>query len=144
MFADDSILTIQGKGGRELETRLTEDLDWNVKEWLLANKLSINTTKTEYMLIGSKYKLANIKRSPIFHLDGSNIKRVYTSKSLGMHIDENLSWSDYIDEMVKKISRAINGLKQVRPFVHFHGSSYYLQCPHFTIVWLLWCSVGQS
>ena len=71
------------------------------------------------MLIGSKYKLTNIK-SPIFQLGESNIKIVYTSKSLGMHIDETLPWSDHVDEMAKKISRAINGLKQVRPFVHFH------------------------
>ena len=119
MFADDTHVTIQGTCARELETRLNPDLE-NVKEWLLANKLSINTTKTEYMLIGSKYKLANIVRSPSFHMGGYNIERVPTSKSLGVHIDENLSWSGHIDETAKKISRAINGLRQVRPFVHFH------------------------
>ena len=53
-------------------------------------------------------------------MGGYNIERVPTSKSLGVHIDENLSWSGHIDETAKKISRAINGLRQVRPFVHFH------------------------
>ena len=31
-----------------------------------------------------------------------------------------MSFFDHIDEMAKMISKAINGLKQVRPFVHFH------------------------
>ena len=67
MFADHTHLTAQGLSTSEIETRLNPDLE-NVKEWLLANKLSINTTKTEYMLIGAKYKLANCIRNPSFHM----------------------------------------------------------------------------
>ena len=72
MFADHTHLTAQGLSTSEIETRLE-----NVKEWLLANKLSINTTKTEYMLIGAKYKLANCIRNPSFHMGWYNVEIVY-------------------------------------------------------------------
>ena len=39
------------------------------------------------------------------------------SKSLGVYIDEHLSWSNHIDHIAKKISSGLAGLKQVRPFV---------------------------
>ena len=85
MFAGDTHLTNQGLSTSELETRLNPDLE-NVKEWLLANKLSINTTKTEYMLIGSKYKLANCIRNPSFHMGRYKVESLYSSKSLGVYI----------------------------------------------------------
>jgi hypothetical protein len=31
-----------------------------IKEWLLANKLSLNVAKTEFRLIGSHHKLNNL------------------------------------------------------------------------------------
>ena len=39
------------------------------------------------------------------------------SKSLGVYIDEHLSWSNHIDHIAKKISSGLAGLKQVKPFV---------------------------
>ena len=38
-------------------------------------------------------------------------------KSLGMHIDRHLSWSEHIHKISKKISSAIGALKRARPFI---------------------------
>ena len=38
-------------------------------------------------------------------------------KSLDMHIDRRLSWSEHIHKISKKISSAIGALKRVRPFI---------------------------
>ena len=43
--------------------------------------------------------------------------RVKAAKSLGVYIDEHLSWSNHIDYIANKISTGIAGLKQIRPFV---------------------------
>ena len=43
--------------------------------------------------------------------------RVDHTKSLGVTIDAQLSWSKHVDEICKKASSAIGALKRVRPFI---------------------------
>ena len=38
-------------------------------------------------------------------------------KSLGIYIDENLTWHSHIDKLCKKIASAIGAIKRVKPFV---------------------------
>ena len=45
------------------------------------------------------------------------IRKVKAIKSLGVYIDEHLSWSSHIDHLAKKISSGLAGLKQIRPFL---------------------------
>ena len=62
MFADDTTLTSSGESVLNAEVAINHDLA-NIKQWLFANKLSLNRVKTEYLLIGSKYNI-NLFRSP--------------------------------------------------------------------------------
>ena len=39
------------------------------------------------------------------------IKRLKASKSLGVHIDEHLTWSNHVDQLAKKIPSVLAGLK---------------------------------
>ena len=50
-------------------------------------------------------------------MSGKSITRVHKAKSLGLLIDEHLTWKDNVDETVKKISKAIGALKRVGPFI---------------------------
>ena len=52
-------------------------------------------------------------------IDSTPITRVQKRESVGVWIDEKLTWSEHIDSVAKKISRAIGGLRQIRPFVTF-------------------------
>ena len=63
MFADDTTLTACGKSLLEIESKINSDLA-NVNAWLLANKLSLNLVKTEYLLIGSRSKINNLTSEP--------------------------------------------------------------------------------
>ncbi|RUA05977.1 MAG: hypothetical protein DSY43_03215, partial [Gammaproteobacteria bacterium] len=65
----------------------------NVKEWLNANKLTLNTSKTEFMLIGSRQRLMTVETVPSLTINGASIKQVSSTKSLGVLIDESLSWN---------------------------------------------------
>lgn len=116
MYADDTNLTTTGSSVVEISHSVNADL-LNVGDWLIANKLSLNVVKTEQMFIGSDHNLKRIRDTPLIFLNDEPIKRVDTAKSLGIQIDEKLSWSEQIDAMSKKISRAIGGLRQARPFV---------------------------
>ena len=48
MFADDTTLTVCGKSTHENSSAMNHDLN-NVNDWLMANKLCLNLSKTEYM-----------------------------------------------------------------------------------------------
>ena len=68
MFADDTSLTVTGEYSLEIEYKLGMEIK-NVKTWVDANKLSLNETKTEYMLIGLNKGLKQIKNDPIMRID---------------------------------------------------------------------------
>ena len=117
MFADDTNITISSKSITKLVQFVNTDLD-NLNDWLLANKLSLNVTKTEQMYIASDNSLNKISDLATIHLANKQIRKVKKSKSLGITIDERLSWTDHIDIVSKNVSSAIGGLRQVRSFIN--------------------------
>ena len=54
MYADDTHLTFASNNILNINTVLNEDLA-RVEKWLIANKLTLNASKTEVMLIGSRH-----------------------------------------------------------------------------------------
>ena len=101
---------------KEIQERLNADLE-NVHQWLVAHKRTLNKQKTEYMIIGSRQRISNIVNDPKIELGESVIKRVNESKTLGIVIDEHLSWNDQIQNVVTKVSKGIGMLRRIRQFV---------------------------
>ena len=95
---------------------MNEDL-LTISKWLIAKELTLNMTKTEFMLIGSRQKLNTITDSPVVSINGTPVNQVSTSKSLGVLIDGILTWSSHIDKLAKKIPSGIAAIKRVRQFV---------------------------
>ena len=94
MFADDTNLTYASNNIHEINHNFNEDLA-NVSEWLSANKLTLNQTKTEFMLIGSHQRINTFQSTPLLAINVP-VKQVSHTKSLGVHIDEILSWNVHI------------------------------------------------
>ena len=90
MYADDTNVSFQSAKLNELEEMMTSDLS-RLNTWLKANRLSLNIAKTEYMVIGTRQRLAaqDIDRISV-HVDNTIIKRVQQTKSLGLTIDDSL------------------------------------------------------
>ena len=57
MYADDPSITYASNDVEEIERCVNMDLD-RIRIWLAANKLTLNTTKTEFLLIGSRQRLS--------------------------------------------------------------------------------------
>ena len=119
MYADDTNISVSASNSKDIEARLNYDLN-NIKTWLEANKLSLNVAKTEFLLLGSSARLFSLVKTPSIELGNVPINQVHFAKSLGITIDETLSWNKQIDLCCAKISKAINGLKLARPFVPQH------------------------
>ena len=64
MYADDTSISYSSKSVDEINSAINDDLS-NLKLWLEGNKLSINVTKTQAMLIGRRAKLQNISNSDV-------------------------------------------------------------------------------
>ena len=76
----------------DLETALNFDLE-KLRKWLIANKLSLNVAKTEFMLIGLKQIIKSISNLQLnVKIEKELIEQVYESKTLVTMYD-----SSYID-----------------------------------------------
>jgi hypothetical protein len=70
-----------------------------ITDWLNVNKLSINTTKTKFILFRSKNKKP--KHDIKIFLNNENIKQVKNITFLGIVLDEFLTWCDHVDLISK-------------------------------------------
>ena len=57
MFADDTNITETGNSSEMIEIKLNSDLS-KIHTWLVSNKLTLNVSKIEYMVIGSRYDVS--------------------------------------------------------------------------------------
>ena len=101
MYADDTHLTFASNNIQNINTVLNDDLA-RVEKWLTANKLTLNASKTEFMLIGSRQRLSTFHNPPSLMIDGAPITQVTSTKSLGVYIDETLSWNVHVEILCKK------------------------------------------
>ena len=140
MFADDTGITLSAKTVADLKLAVTSELN-NLTCWLRANKWSLNVAKTELMIIGSRQRLNAQCEEINISIDDRTIKRVDHTKSLGVTIDAQLSWSKHVDEISKKVSSAIGALKRVRPFIPTDVAVQIynaLELPHFDYCSPVW------
>jgi hypothetical protein len=96
MYADDTNISFQSSNLSDLEEIMNTELS-SLNIWLNANRLSLNITKTEFMVIGSRQRLMyhDVNNLNIC-VDNTQIKRVQYTNSLGVTIDENLTWKNHI------------------------------------------------
>ena len=117
MYADDTNISFKSKNLVELQDCMNTELK-NLNTWLEVNKVSLNIAKTEFMVIGSRQRLATHGNLDLdVFVDNKRIKRVSSSESLGLTIDENLNWSKHIDNISKNVSSGIGALKRMRSFI---------------------------
>ena len=88
MYADDTNLSVTGESASDIEVRLNTELE-NVHEWLTANKLTLNTEKTEYMIIGSYKKISNIQK------EGEMKTRKYMHAETPRLVDKTIVFSEH-------------------------------------------------
>ena len=101
IFADDTNISVNATNVDQISVKLNTEIQ-KIHTWLTANKLTLNATKTEFMIIGSKHNLTKVQTDPIITIGNNNIKRVYKTKSLRIIIDDKLNWKENIHSICKK------------------------------------------
>jgi len=81
------------------------------------NKFTLNMRKTAFLLIGSRQRLSNLSVFANIKINQFPVKHVLATKSLGVHIDENLTWECHINELSEKIASSFSVIKRIHHFV---------------------------
>jgi len=86
---------------------------WTKSKLGLEHKLTLNVKKNKYMLIGSQFKLAQVPNTFNIKADDVPLERKTEYKSLGLLIDQNLTWTSHILLISKKITTGLAILKRL-------------------------------
>ena len=106
MFMDDTSMWVASDSVPELLHLLRNEITL-LEKWIWDNKLTLNTLKTEFILISSKPKLREIEETCCIHIQGESTYQSPYTKSLGFYIDQHLDWEDHINHVIRKASAGI-------------------------------------
>ena len=118
-YADDTTLSSTLNNFKNTENidagSLINDELGKINEWLEINKLSLNISKSRYMLFHRPNKQVN---APALQISNTNITKVNEFNFLGLTLDTNLKWRKHSEITSNKCSRTIgvlNKLKHILP-----------------------------
>ena len=115
IYADDTTLTFSAINTASLKEQINNELK-RLNQWLIANKLTLNVSKTEIMVITTRQKRTYINDTLNIKIDHRPVHQAKSVKMLGVQIEQTLSWSNHIEHIYKKVCPALGLLKRVRDY----------------------------
>ena len=95
LFADDTNVLFSNADFNVLQDILNSELE-KVSNWLMANKLTVNIKKTNYIIF--KVRQKQLPSVPFnIRINNETIERKSHTKFLGVHVDENLNWKEPVN-----------------------------------------------
>ena len=143
MYADDTTLysTLDKFGtttehiNQNINLSLTE-----ISDWFKINKLSLNTSKTKYMLFHTaQKKVPKLK----IEIDGNMVDKLDHFNFLGLEIDKHLNWNTHIKKISGKLMNLIGIISKFKYILapHILQTIYTtLIVPHFNygvVTWII-------
>jgi len=107
-FADDTTAVCIRRDARVLIDDVNLDLAL-IKDWVDTNRLSLNVEKTNYIIVSDSV-LPDL--NPVI-ISGTVVQRVSNCKFLGVYFDQNLDFKLHVNEVCKKLSRAVGMMNRV-------------------------------
>ena len=148
LFADDTTILYSHPNIENQINRINEELK-EVSNWFKSNNLSVNASKTNYMISGKPRMISNMDELNVsVILDSSALEKVKHTKFLGVLIDDCLTWKNHIDCVSKTISRnttgVMNKLKHFVPTRTLHVLYCTLVLPYLNFGVLIWGDTCKS
>ena len=111
LFADDTSIICCNKDISVLVNTINDELT-KLASWFCANKLSLNISKSSYIIFGRK----SIPNSTLLDIsiNTTPLSRVKNIKFLGVVVDEHLNWGDHIKYISLKIARGVGVIGKCR------------------------------
>ena len=119
LYADDTSVVIHGKDMLSIITTLNHELH-TPSTWLKANKLSLNTDKTYYMIFHrARIKLPDTDY-PII-MNNSPLSNIQNHKYLGVILDSKMSWIQHISYVKNKVAKGIGIMFKARTYLDWRS-----------------------
>ena len=115
-FADDTNILYTSNSLKDINRKINGNLK-SIAEWLKANKISLNSGKTELVLFRSKDK--KITKNMNFRISAQKINIFSETKYLGLILDEHLTFKYHLQNLKIKLNTANFLLSKIRHYVKF-------------------------
>ena len=138
LFADDTTIGFSHENFNTLVEQLNYELV-RVRNWTLANRLTLNVSKTNAIIFSNRFVPDNLDFS--FHLDNNDINIVQEVKFLGVYIDSKLNFRKHINCITGKIARntgifyRIKNSLPLKARINFYYGFIYPYLSYGVIVW---------
>ena len=117
MFADDTVIYCTGKTVYEAQCNLQKSLD-KVEDWYDKNKLKLNSSKSNSMLIASSSKFNNSdKQSLVLMLKDEAVQLKRETKYLGVYLDDELKWNRHVIEVSGRLTKLVGWLCRLSKYL---------------------------
>ena len=139
IYADDTNGIMSNRNLQDLITSVNAELS-NISTWFKANKLSLNVSKTNYIMFKNRHSNRQYNNIHIF-IDGVELNKVSYTKFLGVIVDESLTWynhNSYVSNVVSKYSGILYRLKRVLPCSTLFSLYNTLVLPHLYYCNIIW------
>ena len=118
VYADDTTVLVSGRTLTETKQHCNDILT-RFHQYFTCNKLSINPSKTKYMIYKPFYrykknKIMNDTTSTKIIMDGIPLEKVTSIKFLGVNINDQLKWDDHKRLVHNKVSKTLGILYKCR------------------------------
>uniref|UniRef100_A0A3B1K880 Reverse transcriptase domain-containing protein n=1 Tax=Astyanax mexicanus TaxID=7994 RepID=A0A3B1K880_ASTMX len=107
-FADDT--TVVGLISNNDESHYRSEVS-RLASWCKHNNLSLNTEKTKEIVVD--FRRTHTLHTPLF-INGTAVERVSSTKFLGVHVTEDLSWSTNSASLARKANQRLYFLRKLR------------------------------
>ena len=144
LYADDTCVLIGGNDLKALMKMLNDELI-SLNNWFKANKLSLNTKKSFFMIFHRSRIKDNVSNKVV--IDNKELIKVESAKYLGVIIDRKLNWIDHITYVKNKISKGIGIMYKARQFLSKRAllDLYYAYIyPYMTYCIEVWGCASQT
>ena len=119
MYADDTSHTFQSQDISQLNQSINGDFK-HLDLWMQGNKLSLNASNNQSMLICTKRKHQKLRTAGdnlCLNIRGKDLDVVQKVKHVGVQVDNSLDWKEQIKVISSKVSNVLGLLKHVKTFL---------------------------
>jgi hypothetical protein len=120
-FADDTSLYLSHPDINTLFEKANLEIN-NLYDWFCANRLSLNAKKTKFIVINGLSKKCDFTDKTV-SINETHLTQIgndfdeQSTKFLGIHIDESLSWKYHLKHINNRISKASFMIRQAKHFL---------------------------
>ena len=105
-YADDTMINRHAELVTDVNYTLQHDID-KVCHWFELNRLSLNTSKSNALYIGTRQKLDNsLTGNEALSINNMNLEIREDCTYLGLVVDNCLTWNNHVDMLCKKTIKA--------------------------------------